>query len=164
MARPRIRTTLPVFGPPLFFLWKPKKCFERLFYKKKSLETWISYLEILWKMPNFDISDLIISFHRRFHAVPRTFTRFLADEIDLGRPPDRHPGRTRLWQISFRGRRPPKDLPANQGHPRQLPRRRWSGNQLWQPNSALAVRPPILIGQSCHKNTGITLSRNIILS
>ena len=35
-------------------------------------------------MPNFDISDLITSFHRRLHAVPRTFTRFLADKIDWG--------------------------------------------------------------------------------
>ncbi len=33
-------------------------------------------------MPDFDITDLMASFHRRLQAVPKTFTRFLAGQID----------------------------------------------------------------------------------
>ena len=33
-------------------------------------------------MPDFDITELVLSFHRRLQAVPKTFTRFLAGKID----------------------------------------------------------------------------------
>lgn len=35
-------------------------------------------------MPNFDITDLVASFHRRLHNTPKQFTRYLMKEIDWG--------------------------------------------------------------------------------